>query len=135
MNQKQLEIVLEGISPKQVQEAVERKTKGWWLYFEEPSGVNYEFLSPFWGYHWDGTPEDLKKIIIRGATVKGHTKHHICVFKYNGEDMFAWCSWTKEVYDFHTKIKHQLEGKQLAAKITGLIEDILEDKDCSEQNY
>lgn len=135
MEQKHLEIVLEGVSPKQVQEAVERNTKGWWLHFEEPSGANYEFLSPFWGYHWDGTSEDLKKIIIRGATVKGHLKHHICVFKYNGKDMFAWCSWTKEVYDFYTKIKHQLEGNQIAAKITELIEDILRDKDCSEQNY
>ena len=125
---KNIQIVVEGVSEEQIQKDIERNTRGWRLFFEEPKDASYEFLSPFWGFHWDGTSENLKEIITKGTRVGDKNKHHICLFKYNGEDRFAWCSWTKEVYDFNTKTKHQLEGKGLARKIVELIEDILDTK-------
>ena len=82
-------------------------------------------MTPFWGFHWNGTAENLKEIILRGARVKDKVKSHICVFKYNGIDRFAWCSWTKQVYDFDTKKYYQLEGKQLSTKITSIINNII----------
>ena len=114
-------IVLEGVSEAQIQNAIEKNTRGWWLFFEEPSGADFQFLTPFWGFRWDGTAENLKEIILKGAKVKDKVKQHICVFKYNGEDRFAWCSWTKQVYNFDTKKYYQLEGKHLAQKITDII--------------
>lgn len=118
---KRLQIIVEGVSEEQIQKDIERNTRGWRLFFEEPKGAKYEFFSPFWGYHWDGTSENLKEIILEGARVGDKIKQHICVFKYNGEDRFAWCSWTKEVYDFNTYIKYKLTDKGLAKKIVDLI--------------
>ena len=123
---KPLQIVIEGVSEEQIQADIKRNTKGWRLFFEEPKGVSYEFFVPFWGYSWDGTSENLKEIILKGAKVKDKIKHHICIFKYDGEDKFAWCSWTKEVYDFNTMLKHQLEGNGMARKITELINSLNE---------
>ena len=122
---KTMQIVIEGVSEEQIQKDIERMTKGWKLFFEEPTGAEYQFIQPFWGFPWNGTSEDLKEIITEGTRVGDKNKHHICIFKYDGEDMFAWCSWTKEVYDFRADVKHQLEGNGLARKITDLI-DILE---------
>lgn len=124
---KTMQIILEGVSEAQIQNAInafEKNTRGWWLFFEEPEGASYEFFSPFWGFHWDGTAEKLKEIILRGAKVKDKVKPHICVFKYNNIDRFAWCSWTKQVYDFDTKKYYQLEGDKMAMKITELIDSI-----------
>lgn len=122
---KVMKIVVEGLSEEQIQKDIERMTKGWKLFFEEPTGAKYNFIQPFWGFPWDGTSENLKEIITEGTRVGDKNKQHICLFKYNGENRFAWCSWTKEVYDFNTKIKHQLEGNGLTRKITELIIDIL----------
>ena len=118
---KTMQIVIEGVSEEEIQKAIERNTKGWWLFFEEPRGANYKFFSPFWGYHWDGTPENLKEIVFRGARVKDKVKQHICIFKYNGEDRFVWCSWTKEVCDLNTIRYYKLEGNDLARKITDVM--------------
>jgi hypothetical protein len=129
---KTMQIVIEGISEAQIQNTIEKNTRGWWLFFEEPSGADFQFISPFWGFHWDGTAENLKEIILRGARVKDKVKQHICVFKYNGIDRFAWCSWTKQVYDFDTKKYYQLEGDKMAMKITSIINNIMRDPDVEE---
>lgn len=123
---KPLQIIIEGVSETQIQKTIEKNTKGWRLFFIEPEGTDYLFMKPFWGYKWDGTAFSLKEIIKEGAKVGDKHKHHICLFKYNGEDKFAWCSWTREVLDINTKIKYQLEQGQLARQITDLIMDILE---------
>ena len=122
-----IQIIVEGVSEEQIQKDIERMTKGWRLFFVEPSGVDYHFIQPFWGYPWDQTSENLKDTIIKAIEVNGRHKQHICIFKYDGEDRFAWCSWTKEVYDFNTGVKHQLEGNHLADKITELIIDLVEE--------
>jgi hypothetical protein len=129
---KTMQIILEGVSEAQIQNAIEKNTRGWWLFFEEPSGADFQFMSPFWGFHWDGTAKNLKEIILRGARVKDKVKQHICVFKYNGIDRFAWCSWTKQVYDFDTKKYYQLEGDKMAMKITSIINNIMRDPDVEE---
>ena len=129
---KTIQIVLEGVSEAQIQNVIEKNTRGWWLFFEEPSGADFQFMTPFWGFHWDGTAEKLKEIILRGARVKDKVKQHICVFKYNGIDRFAWCSWTKQVYDFDTKKYYQLEGGKMAMKIASIINNIMRDPDVED---
>ena len=116
-----LQIIVNGLSEEQVRKDIEKCMKGWHLFFREPKDATYEFFVPFWGYTWDNTAENLKEIITKGSRVGEKNKHHICVFVYNGEDRFAWCSWTKEVYDFKTEKKYQLEGNRLAKRITDLI--------------
>lgn len=129
-----MQIIVEGVSEAQIQKDIKRMTAGWRLFFIEPENVKYQYLNPFWGYFWDGTSSNLKEIILKGAKVDGYLKQHILTFKYNGEDRFAWCSWTKEVYDFNTKIKYQLEGNHLAMKITDLIGTVLtEEEDIHNQ--
>jgi len=122
-----IQIVVEGLSEEQVRKDIEKATKGWRLYFVEPEGVDWHFIQPFFGFKWNQTPENLKEIIIKAIKVKDKHKQHICVFKWNGEDKFAWCSWTKQVYDFTTKKYYQLEGNNLARKITDVIINALED--------
>ena len=129
---KTMQIVIEGVSEAQIQKDIERMTKGWKLFFEEPTGADFQFMTPFWGFPWDGTAENLKEIILRGAKVKDKVKQHICVFKYNGIDRFAWCSWTKQVYDFDTKKYYQLEGDKMAMKITSIINNIMRDPDVED---
>ena len=124
---KKIQIVIEGRSEEQIQKDIERMTKGWRLFFIEPSGAEFTFLNPFWGRKWDGTPEHLKELIIEGDFVDGHHKHCIVKFMLDGEDRFAFCTWTKQVYDFNTKKYYQLEGNKLAAKITNVIIDALEE--------
>lgn len=121
---KTIQVIIEGVSEEQIQKDIERLTKGWKLFFEEPEGAKYQFMHPFWGYSWDGTSDNLKETILKSTKVGECRKHHICVFKYNGEDRFAWCSWTKEIYDFNTKAKYQLEGNHIAMKITDLITEL-----------
>lgn len=121
---KTTQITVKGISEEQLQKDIERMAAGWKLFFEEPEGAKYQFINPFWGYSWDGTSDNLKEIILKAAKVGERLKQHICVFKYNNEDKFAWCSWTKEVYDFNTKTKYQLEGNHIAMKITDLITEL-----------
>lgn len=118
-------VIVEGVSEQEIEQAIYRNTRGWRLFFEEPSNVEYEFCNPFWGKTWDGTPENLYDIIASSTKIQGKNKHHICVFKYNGEDRFAWCSWTKEVYDFKTGIKYKLEPNKLARRITELINSLM----------
>lgn len=119
---KTIQIVVEGVSEEQIQRDIERNTKGWRLFFEEPLGVEYEFFSPFWGFSWDGTPENLRDIIVEGTRVGGKNKHFIAVFKYDGCDKFAWCSWTHELYDFKTKLKHITEPKHAYSITEKIIE-------------
>lgn len=121
---KTIQITVKGVSEEQIQKDIERMTAGWRLFFEGPEDTKYQFMNPFWGYSWDGTSDNLKEIILKSAKVGERLKQHICVFKYNGEDKFAWCSWTKEVYDFNTKTKYQLEGNHIAMKITDLITEL-----------
>ena len=123
---KQINIVVEGLSEEQVRKGIKDATKGWRLFFIEPQGVDWQFIQPFFGFKWNQTPENLREIILKATKIKDKHKHHICKFEWNGKDMFAWCSWTRQVYDFNTKKYHQLEGDNLARKITDLITDILE---------
>lgn len=118
---KVVKIVVEGLSEEQIERDIERMTRGWRLFFIEPTDAKFQFLNPFWGRDWNGTPENLREVILEGDYVDGHHKHCIVKFMYDGEERFAFCTWTKEVYDFHTKTKHQLEGNRLAYKITELI--------------
>lgn len=121
-----IQIVVEGLSEEQVRKDIEKATKGWRLFFIEPQGVDWQFMQPFFGFKWNQTPEDLRRIILQATKIKDKHKQHICRFEWNGKDRFAWCSWTKQVYDFNTKKYYQLEGDSLARKITDLIVDILE---------
>ena len=118
---KAISITIEAVNEEQIQREIEENTSGWRLFFQEPTGANYEFLQTFWGYKWDGTSETLKEIILDGCRVGDKHKQHLCIFKFDGEDRFVWCSWTREVYDCNTGIKHQLEGSKLALQITNLI--------------
>ena len=120
-----LKLIIEGVSEIQIQKDIERMSRGWKLFFVEPTGANYNFIQPFWGFSWDGTSKNLKEIILKGAKINDKLKQHICIFKYNGKDMFAWCSWTTQVYDFTTKKYYKLEGNRLSAKITTLIENLM----------
>lgn len=121
-----IQIVVEGLSEEQVRKDIEKATKGWRLFFIEPQGVDWQFMQPFFGFKWNQTAEDLRRIILQATKIKDKHKQHICRFEWNGKDRFAWCSWTKQVYDFNTKKYYQLEGDSLARKITDLIVDILE---------
>lgn len=100
---------------------------GWHLFFHEPTGVKYQFINPFWGRDWDGTAKNLKDISFEGTALKlkgdqeRHRKHAIWVFLKDGEERFAFCSWTLQVYNFRTKSYTQLEGNRLSEKITEAI--------------
>ena len=122
-----IQIVVEGLSEEQVRKDIEKATKGWRLFFIEPQGVDWQFIQPFFGFKWNQTPENLKEIILKATKIKDKHKQHICLFKWNGEDKFAWCSWTKQVYDFNTEKYYQLEGNNLANKITNVIIDALKE--------
>lgn len=115
-----MKIIVEGISEKQIQEGIKRCLAGWKLTLEAPKNANYEFMNPFWGHSWDGSIEQLKHIILTYGKINGIQKHMILVFRYNGEDRFAWCSWEKVLYDFKTQIKHNLVPKY-ADSMTTLI--------------
>ena len=123
-----IQIVVEGLSEEQVRKDIEEATKGWRLFFVEPEGVDWQFMNPFFGFKWNQTPEDLKRIILQAIKIKDKYKKHICKFEWNGKDMFAWCSWTKQVYDFNTKKYYQLEGDNLARKITNVIINALKEE-------
>ena len=58
-----VKIVVEGVSEEQVMRDIERNLRGWKLLLQEPKGVSYEFMNPFFGHTWDGTAEDLLRII------------------------------------------------------------------------
>ena len=119
-----LQIVVEGVSEEQIQKDIERMTKGWRLFFIEPSGVEFTFINPFWGRQWNGTPENLKELILEGDYVNGHHKHCIVKFMLDGEERFLFCTWTKQVYDFYTKEYYNLEPPKLALKVTETINKI-----------
>lgn len=121
---KPLQIVIEGISPEQIQKDIERNLKGWKLLLYPPKGMSYDFINPFFGHTWNGTSEDLRRIITTYGKVNGQQKHMLTIFQWNGEDKFVWCSWTHELYDAKTGIKHLIEPKY-ADNITNLIKLLL----------
>lgn len=118
---KKSNIEINGVFENQITDSIIENTNGWKLFFEEPTGAEYFFINPFWGYSWDGTAALLKNIILTATAIDGRIKQHICVFKYNGQDKFAWCAWTRQLYDFNTKKYHYLEGDRLSRKIAELI--------------
>lgn len=120
-----LQIVVKGVSEEQLQKDIERMTKGWRLFFIEPNNSDFKFINSFWGESWDETPSELKRIISTKGVNKstGNIRPMILVFKWNGEDRFAWCSWEKVLYDFHTKIKHPIVPK-FAINITNKIKEL-----------
>lgn len=120
-----IKIVINGLSEEEIQRDIKKMVSGWHLFFVEPTGASYKFIQPFAGYKWNMTAENLKEIIIKGTRVGDRNKQHLCVFKYNGEDKFVWCSWTKQVYDFSSKKYHNFEGNKLARKITDLITSLV----------
>lgn len=120
---KPMQIIIEGVSEEQIQRDIERMTKGWKLFLVEPSDVTYKFINPFWGFPWDGTHGTLRELMIHKVKIGGVRKHAIWVFKWNGEDRFAYCTWTRELYDFHSKAKYIMEPK-IATNITEKIIEI-----------
>ena len=120
---KVMKIVVTGLSEEQVMRDIERNLRGWKLLLQEPKGVNYEFINPFFGHTWDGTAEDLLRIIKTYGVIDGKLKHMILRFQWNGEDRFAWCSWERVLYDCETEIKHHLEPKY-SASITRKIHEL-----------
>ena len=124
---KQMRIIVDGVSEEQIQQDIERMTKGWRLFFVEPTGANYEFINTFWGRVWDGTVENLKEIVTAGTKVGDKNKHAIVTFKWDGEDRFAYCTWTRELYDFNTKLKHYIDPKlTISVGVTEEINKILQ---------
>lgn len=119
-NMKIKSIVIEGLSEEQVRRDIERGLAGWKLLLQEPQGVEYQFINPFFGHPWDGTAEDLRRIITTYGKIQGKQKHMILRFQWNGEDRFAWCSWERVLYDCETEIKHHIEPKY-SINITELI--------------
>lgn len=126
-----LQIVVEG-SEKEIQQMIENNVKGWKLFLVEPSDVTYKFINLFWGFPWDGTHETLRDLMINKVKIEGVRKHAIWVFKWNGEDRFAYCTWTRELYDFHSKAKYIMEPK-IATNIAYKIRQIMEAEDNVEQ--
>lgn len=124
---KQMQIIVEGVSEEKIQQDIERMTKGWRLFFEKPTGANYEFINTFWGVAWDGTVEDLKEVLTKGLKVGDKNKHAIVVFEWNGRDRFAYCTWTRELYDFNTELKHYIDPKlKISVGVTEEINKILQ---------
>lgn len=127
-----LTIVLEeGLTEEHIQEGIKRCTAEWKNIFQEPRNVDYEFFNPFWGRSWDGTPENLKEILLIGLKIKDSRHHYLAVFKYDGIDRFVFCSWTKELYDVTTNIKYLIEPKY-ARNITEKITKLCKPNDSSE---
>ena len=119
-----IKIVVEGVSEEQIQRDIERNTRGWRLFLEPPKGQSYTFLNPFFGHGWDGSATNLCTILK--YTVNNETKKirpHLCIFSYNGEDRFVWCSWERVLYDINTKVKHPIEPK-FSVNITELINSL-----------
>lgn len=94
-----------------IQRKIEQHMKGWSLFFYPPKGQDYDFISPFFGHKWDGTPETLRTIHNTSVRINGKPRHALMVMQYDGEDRFVWCTWTKELYDCLTKVKHKLEPR------------------------
>lgn len=109
----------------EIQKYLERQTKGWKLFFEEPSGVDYQFVKPQEGYPWDCTFDNLKDIMIKVTKIDDHYKHHMLIFKHDDKTRFIWCSWTNILYDASSKKEHKLESNNLITKISNIISDIL----------
>lgn len=125
----QLTIVVDGLSEEQVREDIERMTKGFRLFFVEPTGQNYHFIQPFWGYEWtEYSASQLKDAILKTIKINGVNKHFILIFKLDGLDRFAFCSWTRQLYDFETKEYHQLGDTRLSKEIATKILDIMANK-------
>ena len=66
---KEINIVVEGLSEEQVRKDIEKATKGWRLYFVEPQGVDWQFMQPFFGFKWNQTAEDLRRIILQATKI------------------------------------------------------------------
>lgn len=118
-----LTVVIDGScnADEQIEMLIERNTRGWRLFPQEPKGAEWDFCTPFWGYTWDGTVENLIEVITKGTKVGDKNKQHLLIFRYDGEDLFVWCSWTREFYDCTTKVKHQLVAPKLGKQMVDLI--------------
>ncbi len=119
-----LAAVIDGGSDEQVEMLIEQNTRGWRLFPKEPKGAWWNFFTPFWGYSWDGTKEELRDIIVTSTKVDGRNKQHLLLFRYNGAAKFIWCSWESALYDFNTGVKHQLERKEICKQIVNLINQL-----------
>ena len=118
-----LQIVVEG-SEKEIQQMIETNIKGWRLFLVEPDRVDFKFVNLFWGFPWDGNHESLRELMTTKPKIEEHLKHCIWIFKYNGEDRFAFCTWTRELYDFNTKKYYVMEPK-IATNITNKINELM----------
>ena len=126
---KVIQIVVEGVSEEQIQKDIERNLRGWKLILQEPKGADWKFMNPFFGHPWDGTSEELYRIISTYGRNPdtGKIRPMIIIFQWNGEDRFAWCSWEKVLYDCKTKIKHPIAPKY-AGNITEKIIELCGDE-------
>lgn len=122
----QLTLVVEGLSEEQVREDIRKNTEGFRLFFYEPKGVDYQFLNSFWGEEWNNyDPQQLKDAIIKVTGIPNTGKHYkfIVVFALDGIDRFAFCEWTRQLYDFHTEKYYDME-KPFAKSISEKIKEL-----------
>lgn len=119
-----LQIVVEGVSEEQIQKQIAKATSGWRLFPIEPNDVDFHFIVPFFGFSWNGEEDSLRKLMLEKVAIKGNRKHAIWLFKYNGEDRFAYCTWTRELHDFNTKKYHVMEPK-IATNVTNKINELM----------
>lgn len=118
------------LSPiEEIQKDLERQTKGWKLFFGEPSGVDYQFVKPLEGYPWDCTFDNLKDTMIKVTKIEGHYKHHVLTFKHDDKIRFMWFSWINLLYDTSSKKKYKPKGSNLIAKIYDIIESVLTEEE------
>ena len=106
-------MIVQGVSDQEVENMIEQNTRGWHLFFYPPTGAD-DFINTFWGREWDGkSSNDLKDAIVTVCknykAGNGKVRHSITLFKLDGMDRFAFCSWTKQLYDFNTKKYHLVE--------------------------
>lgn len=118
----------------EIQKYLDRQTKGWKLFFEEPLGVDYQFIKPQEGYSWDCTLNNLKIIMLNVTKIEGHYKHHMLIFKHDDKTRFIWCSWANLLYDASCREEYKLENRKLVTKIYNIITDRLsfEEKQCKQ---
>lgn len=84
-----------------IKKYTEKYTKGWRLVFKDAKTEDSLF-TPFWGYEWDGSAEQLKELIIKVALNKetGRVKHHFILFCYDGVEKAVFSSRHRALYSF-----------------------------------
>lgn len=92
---------IQGLSHNKVVTDIKKYTRGWRLFFKDAKTEDSLF-TPFWGYEWDGSAEQLKELIIKAALNKetGKVKHHFILFCYDGVEKAVFSSRHRAIYSF-----------------------------------